>query len=157
MSNGVAVLIPTRPPVSQTADDPRSVADVNFASAVGTPEIRFVDADAPYVFDVVPERVPPPVVPGSTSTNDDNGLPPSVSASDARSAYGTLTRSARACSRSPTRSTRTPSHRSAVDLKTSSGSPSDDADPSSAEYWPSDMTVTFWVSCHSGSPPVSSA
>ena len=90
---------------------------------------------------------------GSVSTKADSGLPPSVSASAAFSAYGTLTSSARGCSASPGDCACTPSQRDSPELNSSSGAPSLVVAPSNAPKRPSASAVTFCVSIHSGAPP----
>src|SRR5260370_4252153 len=66
---------------------------------------------------LVPEAVPP----GAANANADAGMPPSVSASAAFNAYGTLTSSTRGCSSSLGRLTCTPSQRGSPDANNSSG------------------------------------
>jgi len=89
----------------------------------------------------------------SARTYADAGLPASVSASAAFSAYGTLARCARGCSTSPARWNRTPTQRGSLVVNRSSGSPSLDVDPRSRLYRPSALTVTVCVSSHTASPP----
>src|SRR5712691_6714873 len=75
---------------------------------------------------VLPDTLVPEAVPlGAASTKADAGMPPSVSASAAFNAYGTLTSKTRGPSTSPGRLTCTPSHRGSPELNSSKGSPSD--------------------------------
>src|SRR5207245_5573012 len=71
----------------------------------------------------------PPSDEGTASTNDDSGFPPSVSASAAFNAYGTLTSSTRGCSTSLSRLTCTPNQRGSPVVNNPSGNPSLLVDP----------------------------
>src|ERR1019366_9121460 len=87
---------------------------------------------------------------------DEAGRPPSVSASDARNAYGTLSIWTRGCSTSPGRFTRTPNHRGSPVRSRSRGRPPFCVAPISIAKLPDASTCTFCVSCQSGSPSVGS-
>src|SRR5580765_2233241 len=76
--------------------------------------------------DFVPVDVPP--MGGAASTNADAGNPPSVCASAAFSAYGTLRNRIRGCSSPPL--IRTPSQRASPDVNRLSGRPSGSVAPS---------------------------
>jgi hypothetical protein len=96
------------------------------------------------------------LVAGSARTYADAGLPPRVSASADRSAYGTLIIRMRGCSLSPARSTCTPSQRACPEAKTSMGNPSGFVELRTTVYSPPLAIVMFCASCQSAVPPVSS-
>src|SRR5271157_277338 len=101
----------------------------------------------PNTFTEVPSAAPD----GGALTKADGGRPPSVSASCALKAYGTLTSSTRVCSASPC--TCTPSQRCSCCEKRSPGNPAAVVLPSSTLYWPFASGVTFCVSCQTAAPP----
>ena len=78
-------------------------------------------------------RLPPPSRLGGASTYADAGRPPSVSVSEARSAYGTLVIRTRGPSTSPARSTSVPRHRASPLPNTAAGIPSGWLAPRSIE------------------------
>src|SRR6266478_2420690 len=127
---GLAVPRPTFVPVSKI-EELTTLAPVasNLATKFCVPPPPIVAAPiAPVLGNTVPTPPPPPVV-GFASTNDDTDLPPNVSASEAFSAYGTLTSSTRGCSTSFGRFACTPNHRGSPAVNSSSGNPSLLVDP----------------------------
>src|SRR6266478_5041730 len=115
---GLLVPIPTFAPVAS-----------NLATKFCVPPPPIVAAPmAPVLGNTVPTPPPLPVA-GLASTNDDTDLPPNVSASEAFSAYGTLTSSTRGCSTSFGRFACTPNHRGSPAVNSSSGNPSLLVDP----------------------------
>src|SRR5215471_10508301 len=83
---------------------------------------------------------------GAASTKADGGSPPTVSASPAFSAYGTLSSRMRGCSSPPF--TRTPSQRASPELNKSIGRPSTLVAPRCTAYLPPLPITTFCVSIH---------
>src|SRR6266478_5677406 len=127
---GLLVPIPTFVPVSKI-EELTTLAPVasNLATKFCVPPPPIVAAPiAPVLGNTVPTPAPLPVA-GLASTNDDTDLPPNVSASEAFSAYGTLTSSTRGCSTSFGRFACTPNHRGSPAVNSSSGNPSLLVDP----------------------------
>ncbi len=111
---GAPVPTPMSVPVWNTTESPRSVAVVNTASRPGVPAVT-----SGSMVDDAALRVPfAPAVGSLASTNAEAGLPPTVSASAAFSAYGTATSITRGRSRP---ATETCSHRACSARKISSG------------------------------------
>src|SRR6266478_919343 len=118
---GLAVPRPTFVPVSKI-EELMTFAPVasNLATKFCVPPPPIVAAPmAPVLGNTVPTPAAPPE--GLASTNDDSGLPPKVSASDAFKAYGTLTSNTRGCS--ACRSTCSSSQRASPDANSSAGTP----------------------------------
>ncbi len=125
---GFVVPMPTLVPLSKICESPMVSVAVNFATmlVVPLPSIRVFGSSMGTSPDSVAES--PPAAGDSDNMNADAGLPPSISASAALSAYGTLTSKTRGCSGSPC--TCTLSQCASSLLKISKGSPSALAAPS---------------------------
>ena len=131
---GVAVPMPTLPPDSVIAESPSvpapplvhftmtSVVPVPSTAATGSPSALAVARGTAFLS--APSAL-------GASAKAEAGMPPSVSASAAFKAYGTLTSSTRGCSGTPGWLTCTPSQRASFDVNKSCGNPSARIAPSS--------------------------
>src|SRR5215469_13376556 len=115
-------------PFWYSADCPRSLALSLKTGKKFWPPVMVRGLSRLGVSEVVDDVAPPSAAPGAAmagfSRKAEAGLPPNVSASEAFSAYGTLTNCTRDCSTSPGRLNWTPNQRGSVEENRSTGTPS---------------------------------